>query len=230
MDFKDIYQELEKCGTAQNIKIYTKHGAKGDLFGVSIADLTRIKKLIIPSGNKTGMNHDIAKELWLTRNVDARILACMVADPLLISRNEANKWVASINYYVLADYFADLIAQTKFGLDIMYLWIQSPDEYIKRVGFSILNYTARNDQSKSDLFFHGFIMKIKQELQLSPNRAKEAMNNCLIAIGGRSEALRLKVLDAAKSIGEVEIDHGNTSCKTFNIKAYLDKDWARKTK
>ena len=228
MDFNDIYTELEKYGTEQNRKVYQRHGAKGDLFGVSFADLKELKSKLDKAGRQKGTNHDIAKKLWDTRNIDARTLACMIADPGALTRNEANKWVSVINYHVLADYFADLIAQTRFGLDIMYLWIQSPDEYIKRTGFAILNYFARNDESRSDLFFTGFIQKIKNEIQTSPNRAKEGMNNCLIAIGGRTEALRDKVLDAARSIGPIEVDHGETACKTFVIEEYVQKIWDRK--
>ena len=72
---------------------------------------------------------------------------------------------SEINYYVIADYFAELIATTRFGLDIMYLWIQSTEEYVKRVGFAIIKYFAINDESRSDLFFSAFIHKIKQEIQ-----------------------------------------------------------------
>ncbi len=228
MKFEDIYTDLEKCGTEQNRKVYKRHGAKGDLFGVSFADLKEIKNKVVSPSGKKGTNHGIAKQLWATRNTDARILACMIADPAAITRIEANKWVSVINYYALADCFAELIAKTRFGLDIMYLWIQSPDEYIKRVGFAILNYFAQNDESRSDLFFIGFIQKIKSEIQTSPNRAKEGMNNCLISIGGRTEALRDKVIETARAIGPVEIDHGETSCKTFIIEEYVQKIWDRK--
>ncbi|WP_066632481.1 DNA alkylation repair protein [Labilibacter marinus] len=228
MNFEEIYTELEKRGTAQNKKVYARHGAKGDLFGVSFGDLNDLKSKVDKKGSAKGINHTIAKSLWDTRNLDARILATMVADPDLITRLEANRWVSMINYYVLADYFAELIAKTKFGLDIMYLWIQSPDEYIKRVGFAILNYFARHDESRSDLFFMGFIQKIKNEIQTSPNRAKEGMNNCLISIGGRTRVLKDKVLEAASVIGPVDIDHGETACKTFVIEDYVQKIWDRK--
>lgn len=228
MGFDEVYIKLEKLGTEQNRKVYRRHGAKGDLFGVSFAHLKALKKEVISTDGKKGTDHQLARKLWQTRNIDARILACMLADPFLISRNEANKWVSVINYYILADYFAGLIAQTRFGLDIMYLWIQSPDEYIKRVGFAILNYIARTDESKSNLFFRGFIQKIQNEIQTSPNRAKESMNNCLITIGGRTETLKQQVLKAASVIGAVEINHGETSCKTFMIEEYVQKIWDRK--
>lgn len=229
MNFEDIYTKLEKCGTEQNKKVYIRHGAKGELFGVSFEHLKSLKKEVTSPEGEKGINHSIAQKLWKTKNIDARILACTIAEPTKITRNEANKWIPAINYYVLADYFAELIAQTRFGQDIMYLWIQSQNEYIKRVGFAILNYFAQNDQSKSDLFFNAFLQKIKQEIQFAPNRAKEAMNNCLIAIGGRNETLRDSVLEAAESIGPIEINQGETACKTFAIKESLNKIWNKKT-
>ncbi|MCW3804267.1 DNA alkylation repair protein [Plebeiibacterium marinum] len=229
MNFENIYTELEKCGTDQNRKVYAQHGAKGELFGASLEDLKNIKSKIVSSEGEKGINQPLAKKLWNTRNIDARILACMIADPTRITRNEANKWIAEINYFVIADHFAELIAKTRYGQDIMYLWIQSPDEYIKRVGFDILSYFAREDSSKSDLFFKAFISKIKQEIQFSPNKAKEAMNNCLIAIGGRSEKLKDEVIRAARIIGPVKIDQDLTSCKTFIIEEYLENIWSKKT-
>ena len=228
MNFKDIYTELEKCGAEENRKVFRRHGAKGELFGVSFADIRKLKDEVVAPDGRKGVNHQLAKELWNTRNLDARILACMIADPKIITHNEANRWVANVRYYALADYFAELIAKSSFGLDIMYLWIQSPDEYIKRVGFSILNYLAINDQSRSDLFFTGFVQKIKNELQTSPNRAKEGMAICLISIGGRTEVLRENVLQAASVIGPVDIDYGETSRKTLVIDESVNTIWARK--
>ena len=37
-------KELETLGTAQNRKIYRRHGAGGNLFGVSFANLNALKK------------------------------------------------------------------------------------------------------------------------------------------------------------------------------------------
>ena len=54
------------------------------------------------------------------------------------------------------------------------------------------------------------------------------MNNALIAIGGRNAKLKKLALAAAKKIGKVEVDHGDTSCKTPDAAAYINKMWARK--
>ncbi len=217
MNLENIYTELKNSGTAENVAKYKKQGAKGEIFGVSINEIERIKKDIISAKPNETTNHQLALELWKTRNVDSRILACMIADPQKTTRNLANKWVSVINYYLIADHLANLVAQTRFGQDIMYLWIQSPDEYVKRTGFMILNYLAKNDTSKSDLFFKAFLQKIKQEIQFSNNWAKEAMYECLISIASKDKALKEEVLNAIENIGSIEINVGNDSKKTIHI-------------
>ena len=123
----------------------------------------------------------------------------------------------------LADHFTDLIAQTRFGIDIMYLWIQSPYEYTKRTGYLILNHIAKNDDTKSELFFKAFLQKIKQEIQISPNWAKEAMYECLISIASRSESLKKTVLDSIQNIESIEISYAEDSSKNINIIEQLNK-------
>jgi hypothetical protein len=54
------------------------------------------------------------------------------------------------------------------------------------------------------------------------------MNNALIAIGGRNEALRKQATAAAKRVGKVDVDHGDTACKTPDAVSYIEKMWARK--
>ena len=51
------------------------------------------------------------------------------------------------------------------------------------------------------------------------------MLHALLAIGCRSAALRKSVTAASKRIGRVEIDHGDTSCKTPELVPTLEKTW-----
>ena len=56
------------------------------------------------------------------------------------------------------------------------------------------------------------------------------MNNALIAIGTRSDALEEAALAAARRIGPVLVDHGQTSCKTPDALTYLPKARAHRRK
>ena len=59
---------------------------------------------------------------------------------------------------------------------------------------------------------------------------RDAMNMAVILIGGRNDVLRKAALAAAKRIGKVEVDHGDTSCKTPDAGPYIEKMWERSAK
>jgi len=59
---------------------------------------------------------------------------------------------------------------------------------------------------------------------------RNAMNNALIAIGIRNPHLEKKAIAAAQKIGKVEVDHGETGCKTPDAIPYIQKSLDRKRK
>lgn len=63
-------------------------------------------------------------------------------------------------------------------------------------------------------------------LEEAGTEQREAMNHALIAIGCRSAALRESATAVARRIGKVDIDHGDTACKTPDAVPYSDKAWA----
>jgi len=65
--------------------------------------------------------------------------------------------------------------------------------------------------------------RTESKIHASKNWVKYAMNNALINIGVRNPALEKKAIAAAKRIGEVQVDHGETGCKTPDAAAYIKK-------
>jgi len=53
------------------------------------------------------------------------------------------------------------------------------------------------------------------------------MNSALISIGIRNDKLQKKALAAAARIGKLEIDYGDTECKTPDAAPYILKAAAR---
>ena len=66
-------------------------------------------------------------------------------------------------------------------------------------------------------------------IHAAPNAEREGMNLAVIAIGCRSPGLRKAAIAAAKRIGKVEVDHGDTACKTPDAAEYIEKSWAHAT-
>ena len=78
----------------------------------------------------------------------------------------------------------------------------------------------------TDPWFEDRLATIVTSIHASSDAEKEAMNQAVITIGGRSPALRKAAIAAAKRIGKVEVDHGETSCKTPDAVPYIEKMWA----
>ena len=87
---------------------------------------------------------------------------------------------------------------------------------------------ARNDERYSDSYMEEYLEAIESRIHSSKNRVKHSMNGALISIGLRSARLRKKALDAARRIGKVDVDHGETGCKTPDAVAAIQKGWQKK--
>ncbi|AUX43938.1 hypothetical protein SOCE26_053940 [Sorangium cellulosum] len=222
MDFTDVMSELERLGTEQNRKVYRRHGATDPLFGVSFAHMNALEKRI-------KRDHKLAEALWATGNSDARTLAAAIADPGRFTRERLEAWLADARSPLLVDLFVKHIAaKTPFARAAMEQWTASDDEWVGRAGWSLLGALAAEDPSLPDSVFEERLAVIEASIHRAKNRAREAMNGALISIGGRNEPLRGKALTVARRIGKVEIDHGETSCKTPDATAYIQKMWARR--
>ena len=78
MTLAETMSALEKAGSAQTRKTYARHGAREPMYGVSFATLKTLLKRI-------GVDHELARALWDTGNLDARNLAVKVVDPARMS-------------------------------------------------------------------------------------------------------------------------------------------------
>jgi 3-methyladenine DNA glycosylase AlkD len=222
MNFEETMTRLSEMGTDQNVKIYRRHGSGDNVFGVSFA-MKLLKKEI-----KT--DHDLAVRLWKTGNTDAMTLATMVSDPGRLEVNEVDSWVGDIDYYVVADQFATLVSKTSFAGTKMEEWMSSEMEYRKQVGYSILSSLLRAGTEIPISTLEGYLEEIVREIHSAPNRARYAMNNALISIGVFSPSLKDRAIRAAEEIGKVEVDHGETYCRTPDARSYIERTLKRRMK
>jgi len=216
MTLEEVLKELKKNGTEQTRKTYRRHGVTNELFGVSYSELGALKKKI-----KT--DHELAKKLWDTEIHDARILALMIVDPSKIDADLAERWVTGTGNYVVSSALAEPVSQSPIGLKLMAKWSKSKDEWIGRTGWLTLAHIAKQENDLSDSLFEDYLDVIEKGIHKARNRTRDGMNSALIGIAVRNEKLRPKALAAAGRIGKVEVDHGDTDCKTPDAATYIDK-------
>lgn len=222
--FERVMAELKKLGTAQNVKIYKRHGMVEPLFGVSFANLNLLKKQI-------KVDHELAQWLWASGNGDARNLATMIADPAKFTSKQVDAWAKDQDGYGSCDMLSGLIGKTSFAQEKAEAWIKSKDEWVGRTGWNLIGGLAMNSEVKlADAYFEQMLGKIEKEIHGAKNFTRHAMNMTLICIGARSANLRKKAEAAAGRIGKVVVDHGETDCKTPEAIPYIEKMWVRKKK
>jgi 3-methyladenine DNA glycosylase AlkD len=209
-----VLAELERLGTAQNRKVYARHGVGGPMYGVSFANLKALKKRI-------GTDHALARALWASGNHDARVLATMIADPKQVDEALLDAWAADLDNYVVTDAFTGLVSKTTWARKKMEAWMDAEDEWLGSAGWGLLAHFSMKDDPLPDAYFEPFFEIIERRIHGAKNRVRYAMNNALIAIGARSDALAEKAIEAARRIGTVDVDHGRTSCKTPDAATYI---------
>ncbi len=123
----------------------------------------------------------------------------------------------------LADAVGAYASKTAFARAKAEQWIENDGEWIATAGWNMLGTLATTDQTLPDSYFEDYLARIERDLHGSKNRVRYAMNNAVIAIGIRNAALEAEAIAAAERIGTVDVDHGQTNCKTPDAIAYIQK-------
>jgi len=216
----EVMKLLEQAGSEQARKTYTRHGAMGPLFGVPFGTLSALQKRI-------RVDHDLATKLWETGNVDARNLALKIADPQAMKPSDLDRWALENPMRMCELYIASLAQESGQGPAKASEWTASTDAKLRATGWTLIGVLANRDEQSPDDTFAERLARIEKSIHSEANEVKAAMNGALIAIGGRSPALRERAAAAARRIGRVEVDHGATACETPDAVSYIDKMWAR---
>jgi 3-methyladenine DNA glycosylase AlkD len=224
MTRNQILAALEKAGTAQNRKTFTRHGVNDPMFGVSYAELNKLKK-------RVGTDQDLAAGLWDSGNHDARVLACMIADRDAFTSRQLDAWARELRNYVLGDALSGLVAGTPHARRKIDAWKDRKNEFVAAAGWNVLSMLAgRTDSDLPDQFCEELLDQIAAQIHERPNRVRHSMNQAVISLGVRNPRLQKKALKVAAAMGKIEVDHGPTSCQTPDAAAYIEKTLAHRQK
>jgi 3-methyladenine DNA glycosylase AlkD len=222
MTLAEAMKALEKAGSDQTRRTYLRHGASEPLFGTSFATLKELVKRI-------GVDHDLSVALWDTGNFDARNLAVKVADPARMAAADLDRWVAEARSKMLTGYVAMLAAEGPHAGAKAAQWLASDDPATRSTGWGLLGQMSSRDEGTPDAFFLARLADIEKRIHDAPNAERESMNWAVITMGCRNAALRKAATAAAKRIGKVDVDHGDTACKTPDAAQYIEKTWKHST-
>jgi 3-methyladenine DNA glycosylase AlkD len=224
LTYDEAMAALEAAGTEQTRKTYLRHGASEPLFGVKFGDLR-------PLARKIGTDHALAEALWASGNADARLLACMVADPTKFSEEELDTWLESIDTYFLVDIFvAEIASKTPGRLERAERWIASERDRTAQAGWDLMNYVALSDEDVADEYFEAQLALIADRIEGYGNWTRRSASNTITGIGLRNDDLEAAARTTAAEMGHVEFDPGQTSCVMPDPIEYLEKTKAHRAR
>jgi 3-methyladenine DNA glycosylase AlkD len=168
------------------------------LLGISIPNLRRIAR-------ETGRNHALALELWVSGVHEARLVACMIDDPKLVSEGQLERWVMDFDSWDVCDQCcSNLFDKTVFAYRKAVEWSSRPEEYVRRAGFVLMATLAVHDKRAGDDVFLKFLPIIERGATDDRNFVRKAVNWALRQIGKRNKSLNGAAIRTAEAILRVD--------------------------
>ena len=164
-------------------------------------NMPRLQKL----AREIGKDHELAGQLWASGIREARLLACMVADPKATTEEQMEGWVADFNSWDLCDTCCGyLFDKTPVAYSKALEWSNRDEEFVRRAGFALMAYLAVHDKKAPNEKFLDFLPAIKREATDERNFVKKAVNWAVRQIGKRNPRLNLAAIDTAEEIKQID--------------------------
>jgi len=190
MTYTEVMAQLSGLSNESVQKYNAKRGAGDNYFGVKTADLRALAKSI-------KANPELASELWASGNIDAMLLATLLMKPKLLSVEELDRLVGSVNYYQVADWLSTNVVKLHPQRDAQReRWMNSDHDFTARMGWSLT--VERVIKNPDGLDISGLLDRIESEMGDAPSDRQWTMNYCLAEIGINFAEYR----DRAMAIGE----------------------------
>lgn len=193
MTIDETLAQLEFLGhekvRAQNIK----NGADHNQFGVRLGDIRKLAKKI-----KT--NHELAIALWDTGNIDARLLAILLIKPKILSRDEIDLMVRSVNFVQVADWLISYVVKVHLDKEsLRQSWMNDDNPWAARAGWSLTS--ERIDKGAEGLDLPALLDRIESEMKNAAPEVQWTMNFCLAGIGIHFPELRPRAIALGEKLG-----------------------------
>jgi len=199
MNYEEIITKLKSLSDPIAVIGMARYGInpKNNL-GISIYKLRNIAKEI-------GKDHDLALKLWGSGIHDARLLACFVDKPNLVTEKQMDLWASAFDSWDICDQACtSLFDLSPFSWKKVFEWAKSNEEFVKRGAFSLIAGLSVHDKESKDEMFEKFSPLILKHSVDERNYVKKAVNWALRNIGKRNIVLNKKMIKLAEEIYTIE--------------------------
>ena len=132
-------------------------------------------------------DHELAEALWQTGWYEARMVACMIDDPLQVTSAQMDRWRADFDNWGIVDTVCFKLFDQVPGAGAMIRpWTGLNDEFGRRAGFALMACMALHGTGEEADFLAGLKL-IEACATDERNFVKKGVNWALRAIGGKKD-------------------------------------------
>jgi len=199
MKVEEIIKKLESLSNQEAVKGMARYGINPrNNLGVSIYKLRPIAKEI-------GKDHDLAIKLWNSDIHDARLLACFIDDPDMITSEQMDSWAKDFDSWDVCDQACtSLFDLNPLAWAKVFDWAERDEEFVKRGAFALIAGLSVHDKKARDKKFEQFFPIIKKHSIDERNYVKKAVNWALRNIGKRNLTLNKKIIKLSENILKID--------------------------
>lgn len=193
--FDELMAELQAHANPVNVEGMARFGITPatPILGISIYTLRAMAK-----GQR---DHDLAQRLWETGIHEARLLACFIDDPALVTPEQMDRWAADFDTWDLCDQATtSLFDLTPHAVAKAVAWCDREEEFVRRGGYALMAGLAWHRMDLPDPVLLDFLPLIEKHADDPRNYVKKAVNWALRNIGKRAPAFREPCLACARRI------------------------------
>jgi len=219
MTAKEILLQLKEMGSENIRRIFEKHGAPPNQYGVKIEDLKKIQKQV-------KKDYALSLQLYDSGISDAQYLAGLIADESKMTKKDLQHWADSASWHQLNEYtVAWIAAESNHGWELGIQWIDSKKESVRSSGWATLAnlVSLKNDEELDLEKLKNLLYRAEKEIASAGNRVRYTMNSFIIAVGGYVKSLSAEAIKIGKSLGHLTIDMHGTACKVPYAPDYIQK-------
>lgn len=193
MTLKEALSQLKALGNEKMRQQNTRHGARGEQFGVRRGELKALAKKI-----KT--NHELGLALWKTGNIDAQFLAILLVKPQALSADELDRMVRSVTFVEVADWLHSYVIKLHPEKETLrQRWMADDHPMAARAGWALT--AGRVAKSPDGLDLPALLDRIESELAGAAPEGQWTMNTCLVEIGIHSSKHRKRAIAIGETLG-----------------------------
>jgi 3-methyladenine DNA glycosylase AlkD len=193
MTLKETLTELEALSNEKTRAYNTKNGVGENQYGVKLGDIRKIAK-------KLKTSHQLALELWETKNFDAQMLAMLIIKPTQLTADELDEMVRAVKNTRVADWLNSYVV--KFHPDNEMLrqkWMKDKNPMAARAGWNLTTQRVVRNPEMVDI--PALLDRIENEMTTAAPEAQWTMNFSLAEIGINHPEHRQRAIDIGEKLG-----------------------------